>query len=201
MPRLQALYDDYHDQGFEVITVNLQEPISTVKLYARQYSYLFLLDQDASTWWLYRKDGYIPLNYVIDNDQNMTVAHGREGWNEGVMRYFIEQCLEGVEEEEAGIRHRASGIRLLQNAPNPFGTGGTAIKFSVSDSKSPVSLKVYDLGGRLVSSLVDGLKEPGNHTAHWDGKDLDGREVKSGVYFYRLTAGDCSACRKLTVLR
>lgn len=176
--------------------------MNLVRAYARQYSYLFLLDSNQSSWYLYRQNGYVPLNYVIDNDQNMTVAFWMEGFNEATIRYYIEQCLAGIEEGQEA-RSKEPEARLSHNYPNPFART-TVIQYYVSADGRPrtaVSLKIYDLSGNLVRSLVDERREPGRHTVRWDGKDWAGKEVASGIYFYRLTMGDYSACRKLTVLR
>ncbi len=88
---------------------------------------------------------------------------------------------------------------LSQNSPNPF-HHTTHIRFQVSAPRD-ASLRVYDLSGSLVKTLVDGAQEPGYYTAVWDGRDQVGLEVPSGIYFYRLKAGDFTATRKLTVLR
>jgi hypothetical protein len=59
-----------------------------------------------------------------------------------------------------------------------------------------VSLKVFDTVGRDVATLVSGTMQAGEHTARFDAKDL-----ASGIYFYRLTAGDGSRTRKMLLLR
>ncbi len=96
----------------------------------------------------------------------------------------------GVEEQPEAPPH-APHARLMQNRPNPFGAGGTNISFTVDRVPCTVSLKVYDLRGRLVRTLVD---EPSNHPTIqlsnqvvWDRMDSSGNEVASGVYFCRLT--------------
>ena len=73
---------------------------------------------------------------------------------------------------------------LHQNQPNPFNQL-TAISYQL---KTPghTTLKIYDLTGRLVRTLVDGEKEAGYYTVTWDRKDDRGRELSNGVYFYRL---------------
>jgi hypothetical protein len=91
---------------------------------------------------------------------------------------------------------------LMPNAPNPF-AGTTLIRFSIP-SQAAVDLKVYDVRGRLVKSLVDsrgGAMTPGIHEVRWDGRDNNRRKVASGVYFYRLSSGGMSATRKMVVLR
>jgi len=64
-----------------------------------------------------------------------------------------------------------------------------------------VSLKVYNIRGTLVKTLVDNVREPGRHTVFWDGKDDTGRQVSSGVYFYRMKAGDFVQTRKMVLLK
>ena len=95
--------------------------------------------------------------------------------------------------------------RLYQNHPNPFGQGGTSISFNVTRSTLNVSLRVYNLSGRLVKTLVDGGQSVTSYelpvAVRWDGRDQSGRLVVSGVYFYKLTAGDYAAVRKMMVVR
>ncbi len=83
---------------------------------------------------------------------------------------------------------------LAQNYPNPFNPS-TKIGFKLHVSGF-TSLKVFDLLGREVATLVNEEKTPGTYTMTWDATGMLG-----GVYFYRLTAGDFSAVRKLILLR
>ena len=88
---------------------------------------------------------------------------------------------------------------LSQNYPNPFNPS-TTISFSLR-AKGTVSLSVYDVAGRLVHVLIDGVAEAGPHKVNWDGRDKDGLTVASGVYFYRLQAGEFTETRKMVLLR
>ena len=88
---------------------------------------------------------------------------------------------------------------LGQNFPNPF-VRGTSISFSLPAATN-VDLHVYDVQGRLVRTLVHGAQPAGRHVVAWDGADDSGRSAASGVYFYRLAAGDRTAQRKLLLLR
>ncbi len=90
---------------------------------------------------------------------------------------------------------------LLQNVPNPFGAGGTTISFNVTRSTLNVSLKVYDLTGRLVRTLTSGERLSGSHSVEWDGRGDDGSQVANGLYFYHLEAGDSRDLKKMVVLR
>lgn len=91
------------------------------------------------------------------------------------------------------------GVTLHQNVPNPFNPT-TTIRFSVSE-ESHVQLAVYDVAGRLVRTLVDGIKPANEYAIDWDGLDNDGLAVHSGVYFYRVEAAGYSDVRKMTLLK
>jgi hypothetical protein len=83
---------------------------------------------------------------------------------------------------------------LSQNYPNPFNPV-TKIGYGVSSSGF-VSLKLYDVLGQEVATLVNAIEEPGYKSVTWNGK-----EVPSGVYFYRLQAGSFIETKKLLLLR
>jgi flagellar hook assembly protein FlgD len=63
-----------------------------------------------------------------------------------------------------------------------------------------VALRIYDVGGRLVRTLVDDVREPGVDRARWDGRDDHGRRSAAGVYFARLEADGRKAARKVVLL-
>jgi hypothetical protein len=88
---------------------------------------------------------------------------------------------------------------LGQNFPNPFNPT-TTISFSLAEH-GPVQLRIYDVDGRLVRSLVDGHRPAGQQAASWNGTDNRGNRVASGVYFYRLHAGAFTATRKMVILK
>lgn len=92
---------------------------------------------------------------------------------------------------------------LGQNYPNPFNPS-TTIGFTVpvgSTESKHVILKIYNLRGQLVSTLVDDNRESGNYLVRWDGKTGTGGEVGSGIYLYRLSVGDHTAVRKMVLLK
>ena len=92
-------------------------------------------------------------------------------------------------------------FKLEQNHPNPFNPS-TTISFQLPEGVGTrVTLKVYDLRGRVVRTLIDDIRAPGVHTAFWNGQDDSGRGVASGVYLYRLGAGDFSQTRKMVLLK
>ncbi|MFN0158118.1 MAG: T9SS type A sorting domain-containing protein [Bacteroidota bacterium] len=85
---------------------------------------------------------------------------------------------------------------LYQNYPNPF-NGSTTIQYSIPvGTYGHTSLRVYDLLGREVMTLVDGEMEAGAHSVQ-----LDGRKMASGLYFYKLTAGKYTAVKKMVLTK
>jgi hypothetical protein len=88
---------------------------------------------------------------------------------------------------------------LNQNYPNPFNPS-TRIEFSLV-SREHVELSIYDLLGRKIRTLFDAELEPGSHAAIWDGAIANGQDAASGVYLYKLSAGDSSDIRRMTLVR
>lgn len=86
------------------------------------------------------------------------------------------------------------GFLLKQNYPNPFNPG-TVIDFELATG-GPVALKVFNLRGELVNTLVDGWLNPGEHRVVFNGADLP-----SGIYFYTLTAGQSHSTQKMILLK
>jgi len=78
--------------------------------------------------------------------------------------------------------------KLSQNFPNPFNPS-TSISYSIIDEGN-VELNVYNIKGQLVKKFVNEHQLTGNYTIIWDGIDLNGRKVSSGLYFYRLKVND-----------
>ncbi len=89
--------------------------------------------------------------------------------------------------------------KLAQNFPNPFNPS-TTIKFDLKD-KGFVTLKVYNVAGQLVRTLVNGVKDANTYTVTWDGKNDRGGAVASGIYFYKMDTKDFSQTKKMVMLR
>lgn len=88
---------------------------------------------------------------------------------------------------------------LNQNYPNPFNPE-TTIRFDLATEAS-VSLRVYDISGQVVRTLVQGSLPAGSYTELWDGRNASGVRVGSGIYFYELRAGSYSSMKKMTLLQ
>jgi hypothetical protein len=97
----------------------------------------------------------------------------------------------GVDDDEIT---QPTNFALIGNYPNPF-NNATVIRYRLSD-ESAVRLDLYNLAGQIVATLVDGRMSSGEHEVVWEAKS-----VSSGVYFYKLTAGDKSSVRKMTLIK
>jgi hypothetical protein len=123
---------------------------------------------------------------------------------QAVMELFNEQV--GIEDEDVAKVPQA--YALAQNYPNPFNPL-TTITFEIPESeiddadgkKVLTRLSIFDMRGRLVRILLEEEFEAGRYQITWDGKNGEGREVSSGIYFYRITSGSFSSTRKMTLMK
>ena len=116
------------------------------------------------------------------------------GWNvDDIEILALEQMNTGVAEGEPAM------LRLDPVSPNPFNPT-TSISFALP-SASLVDLSVYDVSGRLVTTLVSGRLDAGPHRATWNGRSSTGAAVGSGVYFVRLEAAGSVATRKMVLAK
>ena len=88
---------------------------------------------------------------------------------------------------------------LMQNYPNPFNPS-TSIVFSLPET-GHISLNIYDISGRLVSTLVDGTLDNGVHNVMWNGTDMNGELVSAGVYIYALESADMVMTKKMILMK
>jgi len=97
-----------------------------------------------------------------------------------------------------------TGYRLYANYPNPFSASSenpkTAIRFDLPII-SHVTLTVYNVLGQKVKTLLDEQKFTGSHTVNWDGKNSLGQNLASGIYLYRIVAGNFVEVKKMFLLR
>jgi hypothetical protein len=110
------------------------------------------------------------------------------------MQFVTNICCIGYADAEI-----PSAFKLSQNFPNPFNPS-TTIKFDMKE-KGPVTLKVYDVAGRLVRTLEDGVRDAGAYSILWDGRNNIGSEVASGIYFYKMETNGFIETRKMVMLR
>ncbi|MCK4410468.1 MAG: T9SS type A sorting domain-containing protein, partial [Candidatus Eisenbacteria sp.] len=146
-----------------------------------------------------RVDDYADYDYVPKNGDNVYVK--------GVVAYaYGNYKIEPRESSDIAVNpvgvsddYFGGKFGLAQNAPNPFNPK-TTIAFNLT-APGDVMLAIYDVAGRRVAILLDGHMDAGAHMAHWDGRTSDGERAASGVYFYKLEAGDQRTSRKMVLLK
>ncbi len=120
---------------------------------------------------------------------------------------FASVLLRGVDNEQLDARLEGydsggdmpTAFRLVQNSPNPFNPT-TNIVFDVPH-ESRVALRVYDVSGRVVRTLIDDTEGPGRHAAVWDGRNDHGENCGSGVYFCVMETSESIGSHKMVLLK
>jgi len=149
---------------------------------------IFALDGNGNEIW-YKTIGGTSLSSVIQATDSSYVV---SGWADG--DFFIAKLgysLTGLKQSNENITNDFS---LSQNYPNPFNPS-TTIEFSLPKSEF-TTLKVFNILGKEVLTLVSNKLHSGNHTYQFDGKNL-----ASGIYYYQLTAGDYREVKKMILVR
>jgi hypothetical protein len=166
--------------------------------------------------------GYMIADNIADNQIRIALAGGKPLSGSGSLANIDFQMIKTVGDNAissvsiSGVQLNGGRIRattesqistrsipkvfaLSQNYPNPV-SGATDIRYQLPVT-CKVDLKIYNLTGRLVRTLVSDKKQAGYYIAHWDGKDDLGDEVASGVYFYRIKAANFEQTKRLVILK
>jgi len=115
---------------------------------------------------------------------------------ESIHIYYLHEDRMWCVESEPPLPER---LELSQNYPNPFNPI-TFIDFNLPRI-SNVKIEVFNVLGQSVTTLIDDTRSAGYHTISWNGADVSGTPVSSGVYFYRITADDFHASNKMVLIR
>jgi len=102
-------------------------------------------------------------------------------------------------EDESDQLNVPDKFALFQNQPNPFNPE-TKISYCLPEA-CEVKLTIYNILGRKVKTLFEGYQNQGMKTLIWDGRDDQGQQLGSGVYFYRLQAAEFKQTRKMTLIK
>mgnify|MGYP000362526966 CR=1 FL=1 len=151
--------------------------------------------------------GHIYLFYMGDKQM------AKQVFQELAKRFPGDELLEAAQElmgtfHSEGLRKKEldqkestapANCSLSQNYPNP-GNPSTCITF-ILPQKAHVTLEIYNLLGQRVRTLVERVKDAGSHTVVWDGRDKSGNPLPSGVYLYRLRAGELVQTKKMLLLQ
>lgn len=209
----QVYFDSPPDSGYSVDNLSPAPPMNFVAMYntgnGNQLVWDPSTDADFDYYSIYRDTdpNFAP------SPANRVYVTSSEGWADpdydgGMVYYKVTVTDFSGNESDASGPEPATAIEpftparyaLHQNVPNPFNPM-TSITYDLPEASELITLRIYDVAGALVRSLVNSEKAAGRYTVTWDGQDEAGERVASGVYFYRLTAGEFSQTRKLTILK
>ena len=165
--------------GDGIYTAAVTFPDSTNKYV--EYKYLHNSAYECAT----QGNRYVYIDDAFDASGNPQIVE---------LDYFNSCDATGVDDGTPAIP-----LALRQNYPNPFNPV-TAISF-FSPAGGRAVLRVYDVKGALVKTLLDDVVAAGEVSVRWDGKDGNGRRMTSGVYFYELRFGNERVSRKMVLLR
>jgi hypothetical protein len=135
-----------------------------------------------------------PVNEYWDIGAYEWSQSGNPGWQ--IQPGFKGGSIVQVEESDASALARPYMSHIY---PNPFGSHTTMRYFLTKGA--PVVLKVYNIRGQLVKTLLDEIQTDGEHMIQWNGKNEAGRAVAGGMYFFRLKAGQLVETRKVILLK
>ena len=137
-------------------------------------------------------------NYMITSDKPGYISNPGNtaaiDYEQNIFSSSVNVIMNNNSVTDADDDRLPSNFSLEQNYPNPFNPT-TAISYQIT-AFSHVMLKVYDLLGREVATLVDEMKQPGRYEVKFNGSN-----ISSGTYFYRLQAGDFISTKKLVLMK
>jgi methionine-rich copper-binding protein CopC len=123
----------------------------------------------------------------------------RSGTGTSSFQVCFPHASEDVREIEGSSESKPSDFSLSQNYPNPFNPI-TNFQFSLSKS-SHVKIEIFNIVGQKVKVLVDEDMKPGVYSADWNSTSDNGNTVSSGIYFYRMQAGDFADTKKMVLMK
>jgi hypothetical protein len=139
-------------------------------------------------FWYIRGDGYPP----VPGDPDPIARNF-------LMASAIEFLGNDARDDITDVEVTPIATKLWQNYPNPFNPV-TEIGYSVRD-KGLVTIKIYNVAGKLVKTLLNEVKDAGSHKVKWYGKNNRGSNVASGVYFYKMETKGFTNTKKMVLLR
>jgi 1,4-alpha-glucan branching enzyme len=151
--------------------------------------------QQTGTWY-----DYFTGDSIIVTDVNSTISLQPSQYHIYTTVRLPKPDLDIISDvEDQKSNNVVDNFKLEQNYPNPFNPS-TVIRYSIL-SPSFVTLKIYDILGREVKTLVNQEQTSGMYVVNWNGSDIYGNKVSTGVYFYRIDAGNFSDVKKMLLIK
>lgn len=206
-------FDSPIDSGYSVDNLEPMVPGGLTVAYntgsGNQLAWYPAADTDFQYFRVYRGSSPsfepTPSGLVKTTTTNAWTDPAYDGWN---VHYKVtavdfsgnESAAAGSTPTGVGDTPTPSRFALHDGTPNPF-SEVTTIPFDVPRGGERVVTRVYDVRGRVVTTLVDGFVREGTHQIRWDGRDASGRPAAVGIYFVRMSWGRGSEVRKIALLR
>lgn len=140
----------------------------------------------------------VEINPIVMESPNHSLTYYYNDYSDG--RPEVRSVQPEVQTGQIYVREAVpSEFALHQNSPNPFNPA-TSIKYDMA-SPGDVNLAVFNVLGQEVKELVNGYNEAGSHEVVWDGKNSNGEQVASGIYFYRIKTDQYNKTKKMVLLK
>ena len=160
----------------------------------------FKLSMDGEEIVLFRSDGVTIIDSISFGSQITDQSYGRISDGEDEWGFMVPSP--GYSNTDLSIFLSTSipeDYRLIQNFPNPFNSS-TVIRYALPEDNL-VNLKVIDLMGREVKTLVNSFQTTGNKSVVWDAVNNQGLTVSAGIYFYFIESGDFIGTKKMILIK
>ena len=131
---------------------------------------------------------YGPLERPLPADYTSIFNKARENW--------VSSIKYDIQKEEGAMPQK---FTLDQNYPNPFNPT-TSIRYQLKKA-TRVFLSIFNVNGQFITKLVNEKQKAGTYKVQWDGRDLYGNQMASGIYFYMLKTSEFSETRKMTLIK
>ncbi len=144
---------------------------------------------------------YNRLAFIVDPEEGTIgiTKIPRSGTGDSLNFKVCFPIMSDVKEVKSSDENKPLEFSLSQNYPNPFNPV-TNFQFSLSKS-SRIKIEIFNIIGQKVKVLVDEEMKPGVYVADWNSTDEEGKQVSSGIYFYRMQAGDFSDIKKMVLMK
>ena len=188
MSALQAHYDAL-DAPVQVLVVDIYETMYWTKWIQSTYNIYppCLNDQPGTVWNSYRWDVYIPSNFVIQRDADQTLFYRAHTMTLANCIYWIDQAL-AVGVEETPVVEKYTALKTSSISSNRIN-----IEYSLKN-RANVKLTVYDMMGRVIARLSDGIKNSGTYSTTWHPQN-------NGIYFIKFFTGGEVLTNKVVILK
>ncbi|MBK8943837.1 MAG: T9SS type A sorting domain-containing protein [Ignavibacteriae bacterium] len=135
-------------------------------------------------------------DYFSGDSLNVTLSQSLISLQPGEFKIYTSKKIHNPENDDDSTDiDIPDTFKLLQNFPNPFNSG-TDINYTIPNEETYVQLKIYDALGKEVETLVNEKQKPDSYEVHFDGRNL-----ASGIYFYKITYGSKSETKKMVLLK